>query len=724
MLTKQFAQQAFDVSPRILKLMPYLDDFTAALPNRLANSDGLFDHALSAVLPLKRIGYNTNNVATLLTHIERLELSRGLNQAKDQGTDLVLNCPIHFAVTAPQFHILCFPENHHKPWRRLLNAKNLAETSDSADGYLLKSPSNEMTILERYNWIKRELRRSFSRAYKRYRKSTGLPLPKRLTLNDYTRALANQAMLKLDIQPAIITLRQTSPLPVDASPDSYPLLKGITLAPITIKGWETFDSLKQLPAKSLTEERLRGYIEERKNDHRGLYQEVIARIEKRENPARVIPKPESLSASIFSSNSPADCPKGYTDTCKAVIEEYFEILFKYKKEAKLSKSQANLFLIDALNFLWGQEWRIHPYSLTLLSLAWVTERVCELQINPKTAQKYISQLTKRTGIYFSMAHDLRLWNDVDLEMFINFIDNRLQGAQSTKQSRSVQTLLFFRFCGSLGLLKGVGIPVLQNGYITSRKRNQLISHARINDLINNTGEPSSEINRTTVLGTALTFYGGLRHDEFARLHLSHLNRYNALYQEGEFGEGPIEKLRVKITHGKTDNAPRSVYLHLFVPETVQVKLLHAVDTRRALFPTAYLKNIRLSGNNNDRLGHRSGGLSATLLDELKKWFGDSIDVHTLRHCYVTWLILAYYTARHPKLTDFYNVPRGTPLFEDEGLNALMTFINAHAIDASHNDQSHHFAVLAQMVGHGDIQTTFQHYFHAHSVLTRYHLHQL
>ena len=73
---------------------------------------------------------------------------------------------------------------------------------------------------------------------------------------------------------------------------------------------------------------------------------------------------------------------------------------------------------------------------------------------------------------------------------------------------------------------------------------------------------------------------------------------------------------------------------------------------------------------------------------------------------------------------YFHVPKDYPLFETQRLKALLNVCNWASGNHPVDEQPHHFAVLTALIGHGNIQTTFQHYFHGHCVLTRYHLNQL
>ena len=97
---------------------------------------------------------------------------------------------------------------------------------------------------------------------------------------------------------------------------------------------------------------------------------------------------------------------------------------------------------------------------------------------------------------------------------------------------------------------------------------------------------------------------------------------------------------------------------------------------------------------------------------------------SLRHNLATWLILAYELAKNPEMAQYSNILQDHPLFEPQRSNALLNFCNWTSGNHPVDEHLHHFAVLAALIGHGDIQTTFQHYFHGHCVLTRYHLNQL
>ncbi|NVK02129.1 MAG: site-specific integrase [Oceanospirillaceae bacterium] len=265
------------------------------------------------------------------------------------------------------------------------------------------------------------------------------------------------------------------------------------------------------------------------------------------------------------------------------------------------------------------------------------------------------------------------------------------------------------------------VPRLGQDYVSYTRRNHLISPDIIDRAllkVSAKGFESPE-DQAFFAVVMLSYYAGLRSDEVYSLSLDKITLYEPAYRDGEFGVGDKHHIAVKIIRGKTRNVKRTANLHINAPAEILADFVKLLAARKAgKRKDCKLKHINLLGNKKDRAGYVSSALKYAVMGRIRAAFGRHIDAHTLRHNFATWLDVRYQLLKTPNLQSILNIPTEHELFSDVSINALKNYLNYGTPIRHAPYASHHYNIIAMMMGHGSIATTHQHYTHSFAVYGR------
>ena len=674
--------------------------------------------ALAGIIPVLERGYSLNHCVALLARLQPDSI-RPTNQKDTTGSLYVLKTPVHLLEFAPYTHTLFLESDTAK---LLIHVANQSPSALS-NHRLMGDPQ---TLRKRAAQIQKRLIDALKSAIEDFKprspKQSGA-IQSPITLAAFARALNNRALTHFNIAPAIKSARQSDVLPVDAdllsgsffmdgcdrfTPNQIEVLE----REIGVAAGEPSKLAEQFRGRMMSWSTLYAqYLEQNGIDCSGSFgiQDVLA------------DQAQQTLFYQFASDSCEDRPKGWIKCNKEIIAKYRKKLSELGGQTRyITESTYEDALQEIQTFLRIYEDAMGPFSAVTLGLFWISERVLRQHINVETACDYLNAVITHSALFHSMAHDMRLWDEECLAEFYEQLDG-IKQRPTTKQKREGIAHQFLRYAQQRGMIINAHIPSLGQNYASYKRRNRILMPDDIDRALLKTSAKgfASTKDQAFFAVTMLGYYAGLRSDEVYSLMLDKIDVYESVYRDGEYGVGDKPHIAIKVIRGKTRNAKRTVHLHVHAPAAILTAFVDLIAARRAMFrKDRSRKRIKLIGEKKDGKGYVSSALKYQTIVRIKSAFGADIDAHTLRHNFATWLDIRYQLANTPDLVDVLNVPYEHEMFAPESLQSLLNYLKYGTPTRDAEHASHHYNLIAMMMGHGSIATTHQHYTHSFAMYGR------
>lgn len=297
--------------------------------------------------------------------------------------------------------------------------------------------------------------------------------------------------------------------------------------------------------------------------------------------------------------------------------------------------------------------------------------------------------------------------DWDPDDFVENLEDRLSSPRLSRRSKQIildayQPLL--KFLSAELKLPPISISGAKQEFVGGSGQWRLISPHAIDKLIDSLYYDSRRALRQAAIVIALGYYCGLRGAEIKRLTLA-----DVVFNDR------LPDVDIELLRGKSRNARRRISLSKMAPDHTVELIRDAWSNRRSEFPKIRkLSGIALLGAENDTDGYQYGSLTRLTREVLKRAFGESANVHLLRHCFCSNLFLRWYALRNPdvlmKLRD-----RSHPLFQPLLQERLNAYFNCNPLGDG-DVRPYDLVSLIKITGHASPETLFQYYIHSFSLV--------
>jgi integrase len=344
-------------------------------------------------------------------------------------------------------------------------------------------------------------------------------------------------------------------------------------------------------------------------------------------------------------------------------------------------------------------------SALLLALEYVIDRyVDHPTINARSLRNYLDRAVINGLLDSEASFSLSDW---DSDNFIENIEDRVSDPRLSANSRGqildayASLLKFLRKRLKLPPIEMAG---LREDYVAGSGQWAVISPHAIDKVIRSLFESGEYEPRQAAVVIALAYYGGLRASE-----TRHLTLADVVFNER------LKDLDIELLRGKTANARRRLPLEKLAPSHILQVIRDYWNERRAEFPeSARLSKIAFFGPKGQRDRYLHESITRLAREVLKEAFGESSNLHILRHCFCTFLFMRWYAIRHP---DFlYDVrDRSHAIFQPKMMARLSDFF-AVMPEEDGEIRPYDLVSMTKLTGHASPETLFQFYVHSFSVV--------
>ena len=340
---------------------------------------------------------------------------------------------------------------------------------------------------------------------------------------------------------------------------------------------------------------------------------------------------------------------------------------------------------------------LNNFSAASYGVLWCRELMLSGSIKGASMAKYVSLIIRRYLIHQPNAWNIGLWDQEDVDGFIHDFKESTHWKSSTREYNLQLLLRFLHFCQLHGELSDVELPRITKGYHQIRYRNHLIAPVVFDPFILDVAQHPFVKTHNAALIYILAYYGSLRVIE-----ITHLTINDIHIVENE--------VWINVRVSKSEAGKRTVPLHAFAPTEILDRFIQLVDERYAQFDHVNIasKNIFLIGEDEDPETQQPEHGVLYALTLLKSVFGDALDLHTLRHNFVSWSFLRLFS-QLPAINNLLN-HYAPNLLEPKCHHQLERHLSWGRHQPS-SEWTHLFVELSRITGHANFQTTALHYTH-------------
>jgi integrase len=306
-------------------------------------------------------------------------------------------------------------------------------------------------------------------------------------------------------------------------------------------------------------------------------------------------------------------------------------------------------------------------------------------------------------------------SDWDTDDFIENIEDRISESRLSANSRG-QILDAYapllKFLREKLNLPPISISGLREDYVAGSGQWAVISPHAIDKVIGSLYDYRLYEYRQAAIIIALAYYGGLRASEARRLTLA-----NVVFNDD------LENLDIELLRGKTANSRRRMPMaNLAPPHIIRMIRDYCNDRRSQFSRSAELSKIALFGAQRKRDPYLHQSITRLARQLLKRVFGESSNLHVLRHCFCTYLFLRWYCIRHPDLLAGLR-DRSHSIFQPELLSKLSSFFACMPFEDG-EVRPYDLVSMTKLTGHASPETLFQYYFHSFSIVQAHAVHRI
>lgn len=336
-------------------------------------------------------------------------------------------------------------------------------------------------------------------------------------------------------------------------------------------------------------------------------------------------------------------------------------------------------------------------SAHVLGLRWICYEFTTRNFTAGTAKEYMNNFLRDLLFSppFESAVDMQYWDDSD----ISELEQRIENVKS-KNKRISNMRSFLGFCQLHEMLRNASMDFTSVGYTSFVRRNRIIGLHEFDRLIESIeGEKRHVLLVRCIL--IMAFYGGLRASEILELSLNDVYIYeNECY--------------IDIRKGKSFSAAREIPLHYFAPQHLVNYIKEYQSVRLSELKKMGEKNLNkvaFMGPQGEPDVYTRDAVLTPIIRFLQDFMGERMDLHTLRHGFVSWLMLRWYAGRYPDFEDML-LEQGHVNFDAENKQRFFRFFNVYDGESLPTEDETIMYHLMKVAGHADTSSIKNHYLHA------------
>jgi len=344
-----------------------------------------------------------------------------------------------------------------------------------------------------------------------------------------------------------------------------------------------------------------------------------------------------------------------------------------------------------------------PDSALMLAIKYVG--ACYIDrptITAGTLRDYLDRTVINGLLDTEASYSLGDWDPDD---FIEVVEARLSNPRLGRTTRRLILDAYtplLQFLATELQLPRISISTLREDYVAGSGQSSLISPFAIDKLIGSLyGDDRYELRQAAVI-LALGYYGGLRAGEARKLTLA-----NIVFHDD------LDELDVELLRGKTEYSRRRLPFDALATPSVQKIIRDYWRERRAQFRAGLpLSRIALFGPEGDAHAYRYQSITRLARRILKSVFGPSVTLHSLRHCFCSFLVLRWYSLRYPAMLDDLR-DRGHPIFQPGLQSRLQQYFDCMPKEDG-DIRPYDLISIIKLTGHAGPEVLFQYYVHSFS----------
>lgn len=348
----------------------------------------------------------------------------------------------------------------------------------------------------------------------------------------------------------------------------------------------------------------------------------------------------------------------------------------------------------------------YPAScVTRLTIDFAEKRfVGDQKVIARTVRDYLSRCIINGLLCFDEAFSLADWDPDD---FYDAVEDRINSNRLCNRTKSLVLIAYNQFlrfaCPKLGI-PTVSLTDLKQQFLGGAGQWRLLSPHVVDRLLRQLAESGHAFNRQIAVTIAFGYYGGLRASEIRRLTLANI------VIDHQLGLFELELLR-----GKTPSARRRVPLHALAGCLVLDLIQEEVEARKGQFSAAtQLSKIALLGHPAEKEGYNYQSLALATRAVLRAAFGESANIHLLRHSFCSNLFVRWYSLLYPDLLDNHR-DRSHDLYQYELQSRLRAFFQ-NLPGQEENVRASDLVVIIKVTGHASPLTLFVYYVHSYTLV--------
>ena len=325
-------------------------------------------------------------------------------------------------------------------------------------------------------------------------------------------------------------------------------------------------------------------------------------------------------------------------------------------------------------------------------------------ITASTLRTYLDRCVIKGLLDCDEAFSLADWDPDD---FRDNIEHRLAARRFSARTKGLVLHAYNRFlrfaCPGLGIPR-VSLASLSREFIGGAGQWRLVSPHAINHLLGLLSDSDEGINRQIAVTIALAFFGGLRASEVRKLTLNDI-----------IIDDDLETLEIEVVRGKTSNARRRIPFHALAGRNALELVKREWRLRREQFSSPRpLSRTAFLGPPDDSAGYGYNSLSTACRAVLKLAFGESANIHMLRHSFCSILFVRWYALRHPDILLDHR-DRSHEIYQTERQDKLLEFF-AGIVSLEGDARPYDLISLIKITGHATPGTFFVYYVHSYSLV--------
>ncbi len=344
-------------------------------------------------------------------------------------------------------------------------------------------------------------------------------------------------------------------------------------------------------------------------------------------------------------------------------------------------------------------------SAVRVAIRYSRERfINDASISANTLRQYLDRSVISGLLDNENAFSLAEWDPDD---FIENIEDRISSQKLMRRSKQAILAAYkplVEFLVSELSLPPVSFAGLKQEYVGGAGQWRLISPHAIDALVLKLATSENREMRLCAVVIALGFYTGLRASEIRRLTLADI-----------VFDDVLPNFDIECLRGKSTNSRRRIPFDKMAPTHIIDLVRDCWSNRKLECPRfTKLSAVALLGPEQSFDGYQYDSLVRLTRNVLKAAFGESVNVHLLRHCFCSYLFIRWYALRHPDLLNNLR-DRSHLLFQPDLQSRLNTYFNCMPLEDG-EIRPYDFISMIKLTGHASPETLFQYYVHSFSVV--------